>query len=88
MLRVSIKYKNVHVEHFVLVRFLKRPYFTASQYFLPIKRTSLIFRAMNTVQQSVVRTALVTNARSCICYYIVVGPSKNSHIAISDAILY
>jgi hypothetical protein len=88
MLRVSIKCKSAHVDRFVLVRFLKRPYFTASQYFLPIKRTSLIFRAMNTVQQSVVRTALVTNARSCRWHYIVVGPSKNSHIAISDAILY
>jgi hypothetical protein len=71
-----------------LVRFLKRPYFTASQYFLPIKRTSLIFRAMNTVQQPVVRTALAANARSCMYHHIVVGPSKNSHIAISVVILY
>jgi len=31
-----------------LVRFSKQRHFTASQYFLPIKRTSLYFRVMKT----------------------------------------
>ncbi|HEX7984252.1 MAG TPA: hypothetical protein VF616_12110 [Duganella sp.] len=72
----------------ILVRFLKHPYFTASQYFMPGKRTSPDFRTMNFMQRPVLRAALVTNARSMHAYYIVVGPSKNSHFAISGAILY
>ena len=55
---------------------------------MPSKRTSPVFRTMNFMQQPVLRAALVTNARSMHAYYIVVGPSKNSHFAISGAILY
>jgi hypothetical protein len=57
-----------------LVRFSKQRHFTASQYFLPIKRTSLYFRVMKT--------------HSRLRCFTFVGPSKNSHIAISDVIVY
>jgi hypothetical protein len=51
--------------------FLKHRHFTASQYFLPIKRNGPGFRTRNTVDVP-----------------LLFGPSKNSQIAISDAILY
>jgi hypothetical protein len=89
MLDDSIKCKNVHAATSVsLSDFQNIRILTHRNISCRASELAQFFRTMNFMQQPVLRAALVTNARSMHAYYIVVGPSKNSHFAISGAILY